>query len=181
MSFRIDDGKGQNGYASVSNNQRLNVSARSAGREYYESRDNGQVYTALIVDAGAVAGEETAYLKNTSTTKDLIIESIHIGSAAATTWRIKFVTGTATGTDVVPINLNKVSSNAADAECKGGAGGVTGLTDDGFVSILRVGAGETGEWDSHEALRLGQNDSIAIENTTSGNGEISIDFHFDSQ
>ena len=48
---RIDDGGGKNGHATVSNNQRLDVSARSASREYYESRDEGQVYSAISIDA----------------------------------------------------------------------------------------------------------------------------------
>ena len=47
MSKQIEDGGGKNGFSTVSNNQRLDVSSRSASREYYESRDEGQVYSAI--------------------------------------------------------------------------------------------------------------------------------------
>lgn len=176
----IEDGGGKSPDATTSNNGRLNVSSRSAGRIYYESRDEEQAYIVVIPDAAAVAGEETAYIQNISADKDMVIDSIHIGSLAATKWKIKFVTGTPTGDDVTPTNLNKSSTKTADAVVKGGPGGVTGLTDAGDIKIVRVPAEDETEWDSHEGLRLSQNAAIAIENLISGDGEVTIDFHYDS-
>ncbi len=179
---RIDDG-GKNGSVSVSNTQRLDVSARSADRTYYESRDEGSVYTLSIEDAGAVANEETVWLKNTSTTKDMIIDTISIGSVAITTWRLKFATFTTqpTGTTVTATNLNRASSNTAAAECLGGAAGVSNVIDGPTIAFFNCDAGSETIWDTKEALRLGQDDQIAIECETSGDVLITIEFHFDSE
>jgi len=178
---RIEDGGGKNGSATVSNNQRLDVSSRSASREYYESRDEGSVYSVISVDATAVANEESIYLQNTSTTKDMIIDQIIISTDTNSLWRIKFVTGTATGSSLLTaINLNKGSSNSANAVARGD-GAVGGLTDDGDIMLLRIGADGHDEINFSEALRLGQNDAIALECETSAAVEIVIVFHFDSE
>ena len=178
---RIEDGGGKNGNATVSNNQRLDTSARAASRQYYESRDTGQVYTVISVDATAVANEETIYVKNTSTIKDMIIEKITISTDTNSLWRIKFVTGTAAGSSVItPVNLNKGSSNTAAATCRGD-GAITGLTDDGDITLVRIGADSHDEIRFSEALRLGQDDAIAVECETNAAVEIVVSFHFDSE
>jgi len=177
---RIDDG-GKNGSVSVSNTQRLDVSSRSASREYYESRDEGQVYSVISVDATAVANEESIYVQNTSTSKDMIIDQVIISTDTASLWRIKFVTGTATGSSVLtPINLKKASSNSASSTCRGN-GAVGGTTDNGDIILARVGAAEHDEFTFSEALRLGQDDAIAVECETNAAVEITIIFHFDSE
>lgn len=178
---RIEDGGGKNGSATVSNTQRLDVSSRSASREYYESRDTGQVYTVISIDATAVANEETMYVQNTSTSKDMIIEKITIGADVLSQWRIKFVTGTAAGgSALTPVNLNKGSSNTAAATCRGD-GAVTGLTDDGDITIIRIDADSHDEIGFDEALRLGQDDAIAVECEINCAAEIVVSFHFDSE
>lgn len=176
---RIEDGKGNSGDASVSSDQRLDVSSRSAPRDFYVSRDDGQVFTSIADDPGAVANEEIMYLQNTSPTKDIVIDDVIIASDTASKWRLKFVTGTASGTTITPVNLNKNSSNSAGCNCLGGAAGVTGLTDDGDIAILRVPAGATDMLVLEEALRLGQDDAVAVECETSSAVEITIEFHFE--
>lgn len=179
--MRIEDGGGKNGFATISNNQRLDTSARVASREYYESRDQGQVYSVISVDATAVANEETAYIQNTSTSKDMIIESIIISTDTASQWRVKFVTGTATGGSLLtPVNLNKGSSNSANAIVRGD-GAIGGLTDDGDITYVRIGADTHDELTFSEALRLGQDDALAVECETNSAVEIVIIFHFDSE
>ncbi len=178
---RIEDGGGKNGSVTVSNNQRLDVSARVASRQYYESRDTGQVYTVISIDATAVANEETMYVQNTSTSKDMVIEKVTISADVDHQWRIKFVTGTAAGGSLLtPVNLNKASSNTASAVCRGD-GAVTGLTDDGDITIVRIGADDHDEIRFDEALRLGQDDAIAIECELNCAAEIVVSFHFDSE
>jgi len=180
---RIDDG-GKNGSVTVSNTQRLDVSARAASRQYYESRDEGNVYSINMTDAGGQTTEDLIWLKNTSTTQDIVIDTIYIGSLAVSEWVLKFVTDVtaATGTAITPLNLNKASSNSASASSRGGAAGVANLVDDGVISILRVGVGTTSEFHFGESLRLGQDDAIALElTTTAADGEITIFFHFDSE
>lgn len=179
--MRLEDGGGKNGFATVSNNQRLDVSARAASREYYESRDNETVYVVISVDATAVANEESIYLQNTSTTQDMIIERIVISTDTNSLWRIKAVTGTATGSSALtPVNLNIASSKTAAATARGD-GAVGSITDAGDLALIRVGADGHDEFDFSEALRLGQDDAIAVECETSAAVEISIYFHFDSE
>jgi len=178
----IDDG-GKNGPVTVSNTNRLDVSARSASRTYYESRDQGQVYTAAIEDAGAVADEVTVWVKNTSTTKDMIIDTLTVGSDVLSTWHIKFASFTTqpTGTLITATNLNKASSNTASAEVRGGAGGVANVVQGDEISFINVAAGGQSIWDTKEALRLGQDDQIAIECKTNSAALITVAFHFDSE
>lgn len=181
---RVEDGGGKNGSATVSNNQRLDVSARTASRDYYESRDNGSVYTVNMTDPGGQTTEDLLWLKNTSTTQDIVIDNIYIGSLAVSEWVLKFVTDptAATGTVITPTNLNANSSKSAAASCRGGAAGVANLTDGATISILRVGVGITSVFNFGEAIRLGQDDAIALElTTTAADGEITILFHFDSE
>jgi len=139
------------------------------------------VYAVISVDATAVANEETICVQNTSTSKDMIIEEIVISTDTTSQWRFKFVTGTAAGSSVLtPVNLNKGSSNTAAATCRGD-GAITGLTDDGDVALIRVAADTTHHHDFHEALRLGQDDAIAVECETNAAVEIIVNFHFDSE
>ncbi len=176
---RIEDGLGKTGNVRVSTNQRLNVSARAAPRNFYVSRDDGQVYTVISEDGSAVANEETIYLQNISSTKNLFIDNIIISPDTASSWRIKFVTGTAAGGSVLTaVNLNKTSSNAADVTARGD-GSITGLTDDGDLGIIRVGANDTGKLNLEAALILGQNDAIAVECETNSAVEITIEFHLE--
>jgi hypothetical protein len=177
---KISDGGGKNGDAKVSSNQRLDTSARTAARTYYESRDNAKVYTVVSDDATAVANEETLYLQNTSTINDIVIDHITISTDTNARFRLKFVTGTAAGTVITPVNLNKTSSNAANINCRGN-GSVTGLTDDGFIESVRILANDTYNMTMGEAVRLGQNDAIAIETLTNCAVEMDVEFHYDSE
>ncbi len=176
---RIEDGGGKNGFSTVSSNQRLDVSARAARREYYESRDNGNVYTAISIDATALAGEEIIYLQNISTINDMIVERLTISVDTNSTWTVKFVTGTAAGTSITPVNLNKASSNSALANILGN-GAVTGTTDDGVIFQKRFVANDHDELQFSQALRLGQDDAIAVECGANAAVEIVVLFHFDS-
>jgi hypothetical protein len=177
---KITDGGGKNGDATVSNNQRLDVSARSASRSYYESRDEGQSFIVTSVDTTALAAEETIYLQNSSAQKDIVIDHMTISTDTNARFRVKFVTGVGSGAVLVPVNLNKSSSNSADAIALG-AGSVTGLTDDGFVEHVRVPANTTYQIETGEAIRLGQNDAIAIETQDNCAVEMDIEFHYDSE
>ncbi len=175
---KIEDGTGSGNVAGVNSVNRLKVSARTARRNFFISRDQGQVYTIISEDATAVANEETLYLKNTSTSRNLFIDTLIIGSDVASKWRLKFVTGTATGTTITPVNLNKTSSNDAEVEAKGD-GSVTGLTDDGDIAVFRVGTGVSVTQRPRAVIILGQNDAIAIEAEINAAVEITIEFHLE--
>jgi len=111
----------------------------------------------------------------------MIIDQIIISTDTDSLWRVKFVTGTATGGSVLtPVNLNKASSNTALANVRGD-GAIGNVTDDGDIILVRVGANSHDELTFSEALRLGQDDAIAVECETNAAVEISIIFHFDSE
>jgi len=165
--------------AEVDEDAHLKVEAEQSDRTFFISKNNGQVYTVISVDATAVANEETLYLQNTSSTKNLFIRDIAIATDTSSLWRIKFVTGTAArSTLLTPVNLNKTSSNAADVIARGD-GAITGLTDDGDIGLLRVLAATTHHHGLLGALVLGQNDDIAIECETNAAVELTVTFHLE--
>jgi len=177
--MRIEDGSGKGFAAQVTDDNRLATESKTANRDFFISRDQGQSYHVVSEDATAVANEETIYLQNTSTTLNLFIDHIIISTDTANKFRLKYVTGTAAGgSALTPQNLNKTSSNAAAATARG-SGSVTGLTDDGDLEIIRVGADDTGEMEFGDQLILGQNDAIAVETEVNAAVEMTIDFHFE--
>jgi len=163
----------------VKSDGHLQVDAVASPRDFQISLVDEQVYTVISEDA-AQANEETIYLQNTSSTKNLIIDDIIICGDTSGLWRVKFVTGTAAGgSALTAVNLNKTSSNSADVTARGD-GAVTGLTDDGDIAMVRVVAETTVEIKLDEALILGQNDAIAVEcETTQTAAEITIEFHLE--
>lgn len=141
---------------------RLNVSARSDERIFYNSRDVEQTYIWASFDNGAAVNEYTIYVQNTSTTDNLIIKEVLLSPGVAMTFKISTVTGTAGGSAITGYNLNRNSGNAASANAFGDAL-VSGLTEDTVITVAMVPALETVEVAFHDALILGQNDNIAVE------------------
>lgn len=157
------------------------VESESAPRDFYVSRDDEQVYTLISKDAATASAEETIYLQNTSTDMDLIVDDVTIASDAEYRSQVKFVTGTAAGgSALTPVNLNKSSSNQAAATARGD-GSVTGLTDDGLIAVSTTPAAGSLTLQFEEALRLGQNDAIAVESLSIADVAITIEFHFEKK
>jgi len=120
---------------------RLNTSSRSDGRAYYNSRDRGQTYSFAFEDTGSVTADELLFLKNDSTDKTLVISSISIGSTVSGTYALQFEIGIdLTGSAIVPVNLNKSSSNSAVVTCIGGTAALGGTSiPDGVIEQPHVG------------------------------------------
>lgn len=145
---------------------RLNVSSRSDGRRYYNSRDVKKTFTAVFDHQSAAAGEYSMYIQNTSNTDELVISSIGLNSVQNSRIKLWFVKGTAAGGSVMtPVNTNHGSSNDADATARQGSSGsgVSGLTTDGIVDFAFVSANGHEEFRVDDTIRLGQNDALAIE------------------
>jgi len=146
---------------------RMNVSSRQDSRMYYNSRDRKQAYSFVYNFDLAENNEVAAYLQNTSSDgKEIVIEHIGVNSDSAIRIEADFVTGTAAGgTTVTPTNLNRTSSNAANASAmEGGSAstGVTGLTVAAKIDRTSVAADGHQEFELKDSVRLGQNDAIAI-------------------
>ncbi len=124
--FVIADGKGKHGNAAVSLNQRLDVSARTATRAFYVSRDDGEAYTWSSEVASANNGDEIIYIKNNSTTLELHIDFVDVSADAASKFCLAYASGTGSGTTLTGVNLNAGSTKTADVTSLGNAA-VTGL------------------------------------------------------
>jgi len=145
---------------------RFNVSSRSDSRFYYNSRDKGQSYSMTWAAVTPADGEYSFYLKNTSTSKTLVIHSIGVNADDLAKFKLWTVTGTAAnGASVTPTNLNLSSSNAAAVTAlhDGGSPAISGLTQVALIDQASVVANGHEEMRVGDTLRLGQNDAIALE------------------
>ena len=177
--MKIEDGKGKNGDMSVSLSQRGNVSAKTAPRQMYASRDDGLSFSAIYDDITAVAGDFVAYLKNTSSTRMMFVGDLTVGAVNAAKWKIYFVTGTAAaGTLVTPTPTNKAKNIPAEAIAMSGDTPITGLTTVGQLSNFRSAAGASWEEAFEGSLILGPGDAIAVEYDTGTTGLCEMDLHF---
>jgi len=177
--MRIEDGKGKNGTASVSAVQRLNVSSKTQGRSFYASRDFGQAFNAVYDNITAAAGDYTAYLKNSSPTRNLFVRSIEFHSVENVKWKVWSVTGTAaSGAVVVPSNINLASGLSAEAITMSGDTPITGLTSIQQIGSHRSQAFGDSEMHYDGALILGPGDAIAVEYDAGTTGLCSHDLFF---
>ncbi len=181
MGLQLEDGKGRGYNASVSESNRLNVSAKSNPRAFYISRDEGLAFTISSVDESADAGDMVCYLKNTSTTRNMYIKQIHYGGDNAALWKTWIVSGVAGGTSITPVNLNLTSGKAAEAIAFG-SNPVAGLAQDSLVGTHRTlaGAHSIDAWD--DIIVVGPSNAIGIEydTGTSGKAEVNIEFHYEA-
>jgi hypothetical protein len=180
MEINIQDGGSSGRKATVSSFNRLNVSAKTQPRIFYASRDEGLSFNVISDVTSATAGDYVLYIKNTSSTRNMFVQHIEFHSVNAVKWKVWKVTGTASGTDVLPGNLNLGSGIPSETETKGD-GAVTGLTIDYQVGIHRTEAGGEGEMDYTDALILTPGTSIAIEydSGTTGGCEVDCFYHFE--
>jgi len=144
---------------------RLNVSSRTDERSYYNSRDESEAFSAVWDDASSAAGDFIMYWKNTNTNgMHLVIDSIGMNSALAASFKLHIVTGTAAGTTVTPVCLNRATPKTAAATVIEAAGtAITGLTSSLVVDHAGVPAFGHEEFRLNDRLRLGQDVALAIE------------------
>ena len=118
------------------------VDAQTRKRSFYVSRDDARVFNSIFEDANAVAGEFVAYFRNTSQSRNFIVELARLGGDAASTWKIHKVSGATPISDggaVLPVNLNFGSGILAETEAL--QENVTGITSEGETAIAGHGAG----------------------------------------
>ena len=164
--------------ASVSEDGRVDVSARSNPRTFYVSRDKGRVFNATSILASAAANDYVIYIKNTSETRDLYLHSIEFHSDNDVLWNIWEVTGTPAGTTVEAKNMNLGSGFSAEADIYADAV-VTGLTTVGRqIGVHRSQAASDSEMGFGDALILTPGKAIAIEYQAGTTGACEIDCFF---
>ena len=181
--MKLEDGKGKNGDMSVSATQRGNVSAKIAPRIFYSARDDGLAYSAIYDDITATAGDYVAYIKNTSSTRNMYIGDISLGGVEAVKWKMFFCTGTAAaGEAVTATPMNNSKAIPAEAACMAGDTAITGLTVTSQFSNHRSSALATQEEHFDGSLILGPGDAVVIEYDagTAGVCEVDIHFHYET-
>jgi len=172
----IEDGKGSGKKMSVSSTQRGNVSAKTATRQFYASRDDGLAYNVVYDPMTVAAGEYSAYLKNTSTTRNMFIADIEFHAVENVKWKIWNVSGTAaSGTTITATELNLSKGITAEASAMHGDTTITGLTQIAQVGSHRSQALSDSGMNFGGALILGPGDAIAIEYDTGTTGICSHD------
>lgn len=141
---------------------RMNVSSRSDGRSYYNSRDLKQTYSVVFDDADCDVGDVFFWLQNDNTTKELVVDSIGINATLAGSFKVQFEDGTLTGgSTLTPVNLNHGSSNNAVVTCRGNGLLSTSVPDGVFDHVALAATGHE-EIRLNDRVRLGQGDAFSI-------------------
>jgi len=161
MPDTIRDGQGDGYLAGVDSENRLKAYCTAETEISHESESNKRAYTwSHSYNSGA--NDTILWLKNTSTTKNLIIEKIVLSSDTTTNFIIHFpsTTTSPTGTAVTGTNLNRSSNNSADSTCYGDETGnsrgivmAQGIILNNTTAIMPVDG----------SIVLGVNDEIAVD------------------
>lgn len=139
MSIIIRDPVNSTG-ARVNSSGELEVAAVIETVEHFANATNGQAWNLNIEQTPTGANDNFFYLKNTSSSDQLIIEGFdnYAGSAEEILIFLS-TTGTTTGgTTLVPANLNTSSSREITATIEAG-NDITGLTDGVQIYKIKIG------------------------------------------
>ncbi len=165
MGFQIE---GDLYTADVTGKGQLKVRAISSENEAAISREEQRSFNVVFSGPTMTDGQYVAYIKNTSTTRNMHIWLTRCGAegTAPIIWKIHSVTGTAAnGVAVTPINLNLSSGLTAEATTIGDQGGtaISGLTSEGVVAQFRHANQASFDVPFHGTLILGPGNAIAVE------------------
>jgi len=179
MGFQIEDGKGRGFVSSVSDVNRLNVSAKAQDRIYYISRDS-QLAFSWDSTFGATSGNTVLYLKNTSTSRNFFVNRFELASEVANKFEVYKTAGTPAGTIVSGANLNLSSNLTADASAYGN-GSIAGLTNDPKLATVRSPANATEVLQFGDAVILGFNDALSVQVGATGSVDITVVGYFENR
>lgn len=178
MGFVVEDGLGRGYQAGVSKGNRAMVVAKTNLRGYYVSRDDGRLFNAVFEDASAANGNYVAYIKNTSSTRRMVVDLVRLESANNAIWKIVTATGTATGgTAVTAVNMNRASAITPEATLLAdNVGGFTAGTP--LIAKVRNLANTSIIVPFDDTLILGPANAFAIEYDTGTTGEAAATVRF---
>ncbi len=116
--------------AGVNSENQLSVRAYAEPYETLRGMDDGRVWSVVIDAVDPTAADDLfVYLKNDSSTEDLVVTSIDIGTTVTGALKLVGVTGTASGgTAQTPQSLRIASSAVAPVTAQTGVD-ITGLTE----------------------------------------------------
>ena len=158
----IEDGVGSGNKAKVTPGNLLRTYAQTESEISYESESHGQAYS-WTASKDINATDSIIWLRNDSTTHNLIIEEISITTDAAGSFFVYCPTGTtADGDTITGTNLNRSSGKVALATCRSDA---TGTTPANYILYGHCGTDETVLIDLKGSLILGYLDEVAVDIT----------------
>ena len=162
----IEDGMGTGKKAAVTNDNRLDVTAKTESRIYYASdrEEKGfSVYGRRDFTAGSQTNENIFYLKYTGNDA-LHIKSIMFSSNSADA-KVEIYfdpTEVSGGTEIIPLNLNRASAINSETECLTGESDLTGtVAKANEMFDIRL-SNSSFFMDFHSAVILPKNSSILI-------------------
>ncbi len=110
MSIEIEDGTGSGLRAKVDVCNRLTVKSVSFSESAQVSREDGLTYL-WTSSYSAGTGQEVIYIKNTSTTQDLVIDKATVNGVLTGLFELNVAAGTAGGTTITGTNANRTKNN----------------------------------------------------------------------
>jgi len=159
----LEDGTGKGYKAAVDSHNHLETHAIAELAIADASEKHGDAY-AWTASANIGATDSILWLRNDSTTQNLIIDTISVSSDAAGSWFVYCPENvTPDGTTVAGVNLNRSSSKVALATCK--RDNTTAVLAN-YIFYGHNAAAETVVVQLRGALVLGYSDCVAIDITT---------------
>jgi hypothetical protein len=163
MGIQIEDGKGKGYSAEVNSDNQISTFSITETEFEFVSKEKGLAFSWSSGTYDAAAGDTILLIKNTSASKNLHIDKVYIYSDTETGVVMHCPTSdvTVAGTTITGTNLNRVSSNVADAEA---ARDETGNTQGDIVWSGEIQAtSDNTAVDFAGALILGTNDSFGVD------------------
>lgn len=190
MPEMIRDGAGSGRLARVSPTNRIEVQATTHSEEHEVSTKNGESFfintadTANMLTSTATGGE-MLFIKNTSSTKKLVIEKVFLNSDTAGQIFIFMkngVVGTIGNNNIhAPVNLNFGSNNAAMATAYNWnevGDGMTGITGGTIINVYSIGA-NVQVMPLDGAIILDLNNSFSVQSIGDAEIALGMRFYFD--
>jgi len=158
----INDGH-SNKTVHVTDDNMLRAYAQTESEISNSSESHGKAF-AWTASKDIDTTDSIIWLRNDSTTENLIIECISVNNNAAGSWFIYCPTGTtADGDTITGTNLNRQSNHVALATCRCDA---TGTTPANYIHYGSSMASEEKTVEFHGSLVLGYLDEVAVDITT---------------
>lgn len=167
--MRIEDGGGENGFAKVDNNQKLEVASESASILYHKSKDDAAVYFQYSkrTFAAAATNEGIFYFEYTGE-GTCVIHKVFVTAKSPLGAKIELYVDsayTSGGTLRTAVNLNRASSLPSDTTCYISDASETIMTHVSANEIADIRLQDTGDTfeiiDFDGALRLKKGNTLA--------------------
>jgi len=194
MGTVLEDGaNGTANKVGVTSGFRLQTAAVCQSEQHHASRNSGQAYQVQGNVALTAATKVALHIKNTSSTRKLIVTYIRMqvldpagGTALPDSGNYMLLnfdqTLTSGGTTVTAVNMNRSSGNSADTTCTDNNPTLGGTAVEFDRWYLTATNSEMMKYNKEGTLILGQNDTLtiaAVTDQTSGECQVRVSFYME--